>query len=290
MYALTRWFSVLLPALLLCACAGLLPAPTPMRSMQWSSAETTAKAPATCLVVFLPGLGDNAQDFERNGFVAEVERQELSVDMVAADATLGYYARGSFAQRLATDVIGPARARGYRQVWLVGMSMGGLGTVYYARAHTADITGIFALAPYLGKRGLIDEITEAGGLSRWHAPAKAQTLTKKNYQRELWRWLQAVTRGEERGPAIYLGYGSSDKLARANRLLAAELPDGHTFVNDGAHDWPTWSALLRQFLSSSALARDCRAAPPGPVLETAPTDERAITSPGSPAPGTATRG
>ena len=39
-----------------------------------------------------------------------------------------------------------ARARGYQQVWLIGMSLGGIGTLYYARAHTAEVTGILALA------------------------------------------------------------------------------------------------------------------------------------------------
>ena len=254
MRALAPWASFV-SALALCACARWFPAPVPMRSAEW--VRPVAQR-ARCLVVFLPGFGDDAEDFERNGFVGLVKQHGLSVDMVAAQATLGYYARGSFPERLATDVIGPARARGYEQVWLVGMSMGGLGTVYYARAHTAHVTGILALAPYLGDSDLTDEIRAKGGLAHWQAPPRVEVLDEDNYQREIWRWLQALTRGQEPGPNIYLGYGRSDKLARQDELLAAALPQGHTYLVDGAHDWKTWTILLGQFLQGSDFARDCR--------------------------------
>ncbi len=242
--------------MLLCACTALFPAQVPMRSAQWRLPASAGRA--KCLVVFLPGFGDDAEDFARHGFVAEVQRRSLSADLVAAQATLGYYARGTFPERLATDVVGPARVRGYQQVWLIGMSMGGMGTVFYARARTADVTGVLALAPYLGDSDLIDELRAQGGLARWQAPPRVDALTEDNYQREIWRWLRAVTRGEERGPKLYLGYGRSDKLARADELLAAALPEGHTYLIDGAHDWKTWKALLGQFLDRSDFARDCR--------------------------------
>jgi pimeloyl-ACP methyl ester carboxylesterase len=255
MRALGPWASAL-PAVVLCACARWFPAPVPMRSVEW--AQPAAKPRARCLVVFLPGMGDDAEDFDRQGFVAELNHHRLSVDMVAANATLGYYARGTFPERLATDVVGPARARGYEQVWLIGVSLGGLGTVYYARAHAADVTGVLALAPYLGESELIDEIHAQGGLARWQGPPKVHVLNDDNYQREIWRWLQAVTRGQEPGPNIYLGYGRADKLARQDELLAAVLPEGHTYVIDGAHDWTTWKVLFGRFLQSSDFARGCR--------------------------------
>lgn len=249
------WASMLLA----CASSGcatwLFSAPVPMHTVEWIQPITHK---ARCLVVFLPGFGDDAEDFDRNGFVADVTRRGLSVDMVAAQATMGYYARGSFPDRLATDVVGPARVRGYDQVWLVGMSMGGLGTVYYSRAQTAQITGILALAPYLGDSDLTDEIRAQGGVARWHAPARVEVMNEDNYQREIWRWLQAVTRGQERGPAIYLGYGKSDKLAHQDELLAAALPPDHTYLVDGAHDWKTWKILFDEFLQASDFARDCR--------------------------------
>ncbi len=227
-----------------------------MRSVKWE--QPAAGHQARCLAVFLPGMGDDAEDFDREGFVAEMKRRELSVDMVAANATLGYYARGTFIERLTTDVIEPARARGYEQLWLIGNSMGGMGTLYYARTHAADVTGVLALAPYLGERELIDEIRSQGGLARWQGPPRVDAMNQDNYQRELWRWLQAVTRGQEPGPNIYLGYGRDDRLARQDALLAAVLPADHTYLVEGAHDWTTWKILFGKFLESSDFARGCR--------------------------------
>jgi pimeloyl-ACP methyl ester carboxylesterase len=255
MRGLALWASAI-PALLLHACARWFPAPVPMRSITWE--QPAAGQKARCLVVFLPGMGDSAEDFDREGFVADMKRRELSVDMVAANATLGYYARGTFIERLTTDVIEPARARGYEQLWLIGNSMGGMGTLYYARTHAADVTGVLALAPYLGERELIDEIHAQGGLARWRGPARVEVMNEDNYQRELWRWLQAVTRGQEPGPNIYLGYGKDDRLARQDALLAAVLPADHTYLIDGAHDWTTWKILFGKFLESSDFARSCR--------------------------------
>jgi pimeloyl-ACP methyl ester carboxylesterase len=252
--ALARWAPVL-AALAVCGCLRWFPAPVPMRSVQWSHARTVPRA--RCLVVFLPGVGDRADDFADHGFVAEVKKRGLAVDVVAADATIGYYARGTFPERLARDVVGPARARGYEQVWLIGVSMGGLGTIWYSRVHTADVTGVLALAPYLGEKELIDEIQAQGGLARWRGPPRVDAMNEDNYQREIWRWLQAVTRGREPGPTIYLGYGRADDLARADGLLAAALPRAHTYVIDGEHDWTTWKILLGKFLQSSELTRGC---------------------------------
>ena len=39
-------------------------------------------------------------------------------------------------------IFGPLRARGYREIWLAGASMGGLGVVAYARTHPAKIRGV----------------------------------------------------------------------------------------------------------------------------------------------------
>ncbi len=235
-------------------CAGLFPAPSPMKSIDWK-----AEKPARCLIVFLPGRGDDAEYFETRGFVTELKRRKLAIDMVAADAWLGYYLRGTLAPRLHLDVVRPRLYRDYEEIWLVGMSMGGLGTLLYARQRpVGEITGVLALAPFLGDRDLLDEIAAQGGLTRWQAPPRSEPLNERNYQKEIWRWLQAVTQGDEPGPLVYLGYGRADRLAFAGSLLAAELPEARVFVTDGGHDWGTWLSVWRRFLDSRALAARCR--------------------------------
>jgi pimeloyl-ACP methyl ester carboxylesterase len=226
-----------------------------MRAVDYPASPT---ARAKCLVVFLPGMGDDAEDFEKNGFVEEVRRRGLSIDMVAAQATIGYYSRGTFTERLAVDVVAPRRARGYAQTWLIGMSMGGFGTLYYSHQHLDDVSGVLALAPYLGDKDLIEEIHQAGGLQKWGAPARVPAMNEDNYQREMWRWLQAATRGAEPAPKINVAFGRQDKLIRADELLAAELPKEHVFLTEGGHNWGPWRTLLAQFLDQGEMGKVCR--------------------------------
>jgi pimeloyl-ACP methyl ester carboxylesterase len=235
-------------------CARFLPAPVPMRSVEYPSPQGHAK----CLVVFLPGMGDDAEDFEKNGFIDEVRRRKLSIDMVAAQATIGYYSRGTFVERLSADVVGPRQSRGYAQTWLVGPSMGGFGTLFYSRQRGGDVTGVLALAPYLGDDDLIKEIHDAGGLKKWTPPTRVTTMNDSNYQREMWRWLQATTRGQESAPTINVGFGRQDKLLFADELLAAELPQERVFRTEGGHKWGPWRALLAQFLDQGDLGKSCR--------------------------------
>lgn len=235
-------------------CAGMLPAPAPMRSIEYAAAA----APAKCLFVLLPGRGDHAEAFEQRGFVETLRKSGRSIDIRAADATFGYYMKGTMLERLSTDVIAPAKARGYQEIWLAGPSMGGFGSLFYSHAHTADVTGVLAIAPFLGERSLIEEITKAGGLQKWQAPARVEVMNADNYQREMWRWLQAATQGREAAPLIFAGYGTGDKLRAADSLLTAELPPARVFLTDGKHEWPAWQRVLQGFLASPDFSTHCR--------------------------------
>ena len=241
-------------ALMLAGCASMLPAPTPLRSIEYASAST----PARCLFVLLPGMGDRAETFELRGFVATLRKSGRSIDVRATDATFGYYMKGTFLDRLSADVIAPAKARGFQEIWLLGPSMGGFGSLFYGHAHTADITGVVAIAPFLGDQPVIKEISDAGGLEKWHAPERADTMNRDNYQREMWRWLQAATQGREPAPLIFAGYGRSDGLSVADSLLTAELPPARVFLTDGVHEWPAWQRVLESFLASPDFASHCR--------------------------------
>lgn len=250
-----------LRAFALCAgslmgCASWLPAPTPMRAVDYRPA--TSAQPARCLLVLLPGMGDDAEDFLEQGFVAEVQRRRLSIDMVAAQATLGYYAKGIFVERLYQDVMKPRLTRAYREVWLAGVSMGGMGTLLYARSRpTGEVAGVIAIAPYLGDSDLIEAIDDAGGLARWKAPPRVEPITEDTWQRELWRWLQAITQGREQGPVLHVAYGTEDRLAHADALLAAALPKPQVYVSAGGHKWVTWRSLFARFLDESTLPERC---------------------------------
>lgn len=199
------------------------------------------------LFVFLHGRGGSAKDFEDNGFVQEIRKEGLPVDMVSVEAPLGYYANQSIVNRLKEDVIGPAKAGGYEHIWIVGVSMGGLGALLYTRAYPEDVDGLLLLSPYLGDPPLITEISGSGGMLKWHP----MEIEKTDWQRELWKWLQTYTSVPQNVSRFYLAYGMDDKFYPSNRLLAEALPGSHVFTVKGGHDWLTWRYLWSEFLTEA---------------------------------------
>lgn len=211
---------------------------------------------AKCLLVLLPGAKDRAGTFRDERFIDVIRSSGLSVDVVAADATLGYYLSNRAGPRLEADVIGPARSKGYEQVWLLGISMGGYGTFHYTLQFPEHVDGIAAFAPYLGEEELVKEVKAAGGVKKWAAPAPAP-LDETNHARQLWGYLQRVTAGEQKAPEIYLGCGDTDRMLPSVKVLAAALPADHVFTTAGGHDWGPWRDLLAQFLARSAFKDRC---------------------------------
>lgn len=192
-----------------------LPCGAPLRCLPYRG-----PVPADRLIVFLPGIDDLAEDFAARGFFDAVARRGLPADAVAVDAHYGYYARRSVIERLAHDVVLPARRGGYREVWLAGISMGGLGALSYAMAHPEHVDGVALLAPYLGEGREADE-----------------------HVRRLWDWIARYEPGQAGSPPIYLGYGTRDRFAKSNARLGARLPARHIVTLPGGHDWRTWKRL-----------------------------------------------
>ena len=223
--------------------------------------KSSSPTGARCLFVLLPGMGDDASDFVSKGVVETIRRSGLSADVVATNATFGYYTKGMMPAQLWNDVVAPARAsRSYEQTWLIGMSMGGFGTLLTSQDHAAEVNGAIALAPYLGRDEVIESIRRAGGLQQWTPPAEAPR-TEDNYDAQLWRWLKLATRGEVKAPEIYLGWGKEDKRLRdADAVLAAAMPKDHVFLTDGGHDWGPWNALLERILREGTVGQSCKPA------------------------------
>jgi pimeloyl-ACP methyl ester carboxylesterase len=204
-------------------------------------------------MVLLPGRHDTAADFEKHGFVQAARGFGAPVDLVAVDARYGYYIGRTLGQRLAEDVFAPARIRGYRAFWLSGISMGGLGALIYAEQHPNEVEGLLVIAPFLGDDDLINEIERAGGLAKWKTTAQP---SPDDYLRQLWLWLGRCIPQAQGCPRIFLGFGGSDRFARAERLLAAALPSDQVVEVPGEHDWGPWHqifslSLARMFPASA---------------------------------------
>jgi pimeloyl-ACP methyl ester carboxylesterase len=213
------------------------------------------------LVVLFPGGGDAADAFEKHDFTRRLEEsglsRGLSLDWVAADTTLGHYLRGHFLGLAERDVVRPAQAAGrYRHTWLMGPSMGGFGSLFYAQNHPGEIDGVFAMAPFLGKGRIAAEIRKSGGLHAWRAPRREPT-SEKNFEVQLWRWLHAVTLKQEPGPELFLGWGTRDSAGEDGALLAEALPKDHVFSAPGGHDWGPWNQLLEQMLAHPTFRASC---------------------------------
>jgi pimeloyl-ACP methyl ester carboxylesterase len=204
-------------------------------------------------LVMLPGAGDRAADLVGHGFVQALRDRALPVDALVVDAHSDYYLEQTVVARLEGDVIGPARASGYRRVWLMGISLGGLGALSYAREHGSLVEGLVLLAPFLGTRGLIAEVARAGGLRAWHPGDRAAD----DAERGLLAWLRQATT-EAGGLHIHLGYGSGDRYLAASRLLEAELPGHRVTRIAGGHDWGTWLKLWHGILDASVFSTSAR--------------------------------
>lgn len=246
--------TVMLSLLSLAGC-GFLPRPATV-PMATQLERSACAQPARTLLVFLPGAGSLPDEFVREGFLREVQLRRIAADMVIADAHRGYYSQRSVLERLDADVIAPARQQGYRAIWLVGISLGGLGSLLYEEALPGRIAGVVALAPYLGEERFIETVTAAGGIATWRAPAEAPT--DGVFEPRLWRWLQgygAAAGSPATRPPLYLGYGASDRFAASNAMLGAVLPPAQVFITPGGHDWNAWRPLWRDILQVLPLPR-----------------------------------
>jgi pimeloyl-ACP methyl ester carboxylesterase len=216
------------------------------------------------LLVFLPGRGDTVKSFDRNGFVEAVRTAGVAADMLGVEAYEEYYRNRTIFMRLREDVISPAIKQGYRKIWLVGISMGGLGALLYDSEYPGDLRGIIALAPYLGNDSILDEISQSEGLARW----QPQPRTDDDQEdRIIWRRLKLFATPEKSAGRVYLGFGREDRFAATNRFFGTILPAKQVVSVPGRHDWQTWKLLWDTLITGALRDRGLAesAASPGAI-------------------------
>lgn len=226
------YFLMVLMAFMLAGCFGMAPTQVPIPSIETAVGD----ARNDTLVVMLPGRGDRADAFIQAGF--EIAGQRNGFDTVAVDAHLGYYMQRSLLERMHEDIIGPARAAGYDNVWLLGISMGGLGTLLYAAEYPDEIDGVILLAPFLGDRSAIQTIVDSGPLAEWNGEGDGL----KDYEVAIWSYIRDARTGAARKPMI-LGYGLSDGMADGYDRLIDFMQPSSVYTREGGHKWTTWRPL-----------------------------------------------
>ncbi len=208
---------------------------------------------ARCLLVLLPGTGDSIADLVDRGMVAMVRERRIAADVLIADAHFGYYRTRTAIRRIWEDLLEP-RFADYDEVWLAGVSIGGFGALLCASdievATHAPVTGILAVAPYLGGNGVADEVLAAGGLRAWQPPASDPSVGQR-----VFGWLQGYGDPAAARPQLFVGTGTNDKLVPQLRAAATILPTSQVVEVPGEHAWPAFLAIWAQLLDRAPLPR-----------------------------------
>ncbi|PCK04832.1 MAG: hypothetical protein COA42_18810 [Alteromonadaceae bacterium] len=186
------------------------------------------------LMVLLPGMGDRASAFDKHGFIRSLQQSRPDFDVVTVESHFKYYQSTTIVERLHKDIILPAIASGYQEIYIGGISLGGLGALLYLREHPDEVSGIFVLAPYLGEKGEYQYLLDGSARN------------EKKITTDLWPWLSELPAAHKN--KIHLAYGASDRFSEANDLLATYLPEDHIVKTPGKHLWTTWKLLWPELL------------------------------------------
>jgi pimeloyl-ACP methyl ester carboxylesterase len=209
------------------------------------------------LLVALPGAYMAPEDFAAAGFDRMLLDRSQPVDLLATGIDGSLYLENRVPERIHAEIVLRARGRGVRRIWLLGISLGGMGALQYLRAYPGEVEGAILIAPFLATRGLIAEVARAGGLSAWRPGPSAPG----DIERPLLLWLGAQDFAAPGAPRLYLGCGREDRFAAASTLLAARLPPERVVAAEGGHDWPTWARLWQQILARHPFGGPTHAAP-----------------------------
>jgi pimeloyl-ACP methyl ester carboxylesterase len=212
-------------------------------------ADCLSQQPST-LLVMLPGAQMALGDFWQQGFVAAVRSRGIAVDILAADINYVHVMAQTVVSTLHDEVIVPACLKGYRSIWLAGISLGGLNALLYAADHADRLAGIHLIAPYPGTGDICAEIRAAGGPRVWAKTAAANL----GDERTAWRWLADQAATARRLPVSF-GCGSEDRFVRNQRMFSELLPADAAYWSPGAHDWACWQHLWSSWLDDCPLPR-----------------------------------
>ncbi len=214
------------------------------------------------LIVYLPGRSDRPEDFREQGLWQSLRDRNLPCDVAALDAHLGHYLKMSIVERVMKDVIEPARAQGYEEIWVVGNSLGGLGALLVEKSYSKTWDRMILLAPFLGDdKNLYRNFDASGGIRNWNPGV---TFARTDFSPRLWLWLKDWPEEAERRPPISVGYGESDRLRLGIEYLAPLIGEENVERIPGGHKWDVWKPLWDRILDTSGIsaAEGSRRQPP----------------------------
>jgi len=238
-------YPILLAAGALSGCVTIGDADKPIATIAVPATQPSAER---TLVIVLPGFGADAKDLQKHGIADAVHKHWPEADVLLTSATFAYYKHRNVISRLDEDVVGPARLQGYKQIWLAGASVGGMGVLFYEYAHPGEMAGLVLLAPWLGSSGTLEEIRNAGGVSGWDPGPVPTDVNDDNYQHELWRVAKHWSADPASAGRVWLICGTDDRLRATSELLAPAIAPSHFLELPGGHHWETFVAATDKII------------------------------------------
>lgn len=189
------------------------------------------------LFILLPGVGDNEKSFADHGFIKALQSKYTDFDVITVSAHIKYYEPLTIVDRIREDIVLSAINVGYKEIYIGGISLGGLGSLLYLKNYPSELAGVLILAPYLAEREYFGYLIDG--------QAEPENLRDRN----IWPWLSSLS--PETNSKIYLAYGEQDKFNEALSLLRIYLPKNHTISVQGVHRWSTWKKLWPMLLDKA---------------------------------------
>ena len=241
---IAHWSLFLLLVTGLAGLPGCLAPPEPVEPMPaiWKQADPSG--PQETLFVFLPGRFDAPEDFLDHGFWRQMRETGIPADAVFTDAHLGYYYRQSLVERLSNDILQPARNMGYRNIWVVGISLGGLGAVLFDADAPGWWDGMVLIAPFPGDNpSVLEAVRRSPSIANAELPPE---FPDDDYTAKFWHWFQDF-QANPQGP-LFLAIGNDDRLYSEQVLIARDLSPDRVLEVEGNHSWPVWEELWTRLL------------------------------------------
>ncbi|MDI1308691.1 MAG: alpha/beta hydrolase [Methylotenera sp.] len=197
---------------------------------------------ADTLIILLPGAYQHPEDFIEQGFVSALQERKLAVDLIMAELEFSHIADQTALTEIHSELIQVAITKGYKSIWLAGISIGGYVAIAYANRYPAGLTGLLLLAPYPGNRITTGKLASAGGVQAW----TPEFIPSDDVELGNWSWLK--THATATNIEVYLGYGEDDRFAESYLMMAEMMCEDRVNKIAGEHTWPVWQRLWQNFL------------------------------------------
>lgn len=194
------------------------------------------------IFIFLPGIKDRKESFLDENFIAIGKELIVSANEVAyitVDAHFGYYKKKIITDRIFEDII---RQYPDKKITLVGVSLGGFGSLALARRYPEKFEKVVLIAPYLGDKKYLQRVQQNDFKTR----EDDKPLT--NELNLIWQFLL----DKKNSHKLYLGYGEGDSFAEFYDYLSLYNSQLILIKKEGGHNWRTWREIWRHWLTQNS--------------------------------------